>query len=323
MKEEKPKRKRGRPRKNPEVKSTSKPKVKKKPKVKEIAKKTVVKKVISRVRPKKSPINKKSKLHFETDKEIATDFSIEAYRKFKDIIKAVVLFGSIETKTPSHNSDIDIMMIIDDISVKWDEELIAWYREELEKLLLEHDYVKKIHVNTIKLSTWWDDIMKGDPVVLNVLRHGQVILDYAGFFTPLKYLLMQGKIKGTPEGIYQCVQRAPSHLARSRASELAAVEGVYWSMVDSAHAALMAAGYFPPSPEHVMIDLKNAFVDKGMLKMKYALFYRDIYKLHKKIEHREIWDIKGVDIDKWQDRAEDFMKVMFDLVEKIVKDKNK
>jgi len=270
----------------------------------------------------KKSTKKQVKLNFETDKDIAADFAVDAYKKFKDIIKAVILFGSVEKKTPHHNSDIDVIVIIDDISVKWDQELISWYREELEKILAKKKYSVKIHVNSVKLSTWWEDLLKGDPVVLNILRHGQVILDYAGFFTPLKYLLMQGKIKGTPESIYECVQRAPTHLARSRASELAAVEGVYWSMVDAAHAALIAAGYFPASPEHVMVDLKDAFVDKGLLKMRYALWYKDIHRLHKKIDHREIWEIKGIDIDKWQERAEEFMQVMFDLVEKIVS-KNK
>ena len=88
-----------------------------------------------------------------------------------------------------------------------------------------------------------------------------MILDHAGFIEPLKHLMVRGKIKGTPEAIYQCLQRAPGHIARSKAAELTAMEGVYWSMVDSAHGALIAAGYFPPSPEHVMTDLKEAFVE--------------------------------------------------------------
>jgi len=36
------------------------------------------------------------------------------------------------------------------------------------------------------LTTWWEDLLRGDPVVLNVLRHGEAMLDYAGFFNPLK-----------------------------------------------------------------------------------------------------------------------------------------
>ena len=218
-------------------------------------------------------------------------------------------------------SDIDIIIIVDDVSINWDQELIAWYREELDKILQSNPYNAKLHINTIRLSTWWDDLLKGDPVVLNIIRSGFPILDYAGFIEPLKYLMLKGKIKGTPESIYQCIQRAPMHLARSKAAELTAIDGLYWSMVDSAHGALIASGYFPPSPEHVMVDLKEAFVDRGFLKLKYVEWYKDLYHLHKKIDHREISDLKGVEIDMWQQRTEEFMKEMISLVEKIVREK--
>ena len=257
-------------------------------------------------------------LQLMTDHEIATDFAVKAYEQFGKIIKSVVLFGSVEKKTISHNSDIDIVIILDDVSIQWTEELVAWYREELSKLLQANPYTGTLHINTIKLSTWWDSLLKGDPVVLNVIRHGFVILDNAGFVEPLKVLLMQGKIKGTPEAIYECIQRAPTHLARSRLAEISAIEGIYWSMVDSAHAALIAAEQFPPSPEHVIQGLKEVFVDRGILKMKYVLWYRDIFELHKKIDHKEISDMKGIEIDEWQERAEEFMEVMIKLVEKII-----
>ena len=257
-------------------------------------------------------------LKLKTDHEIATDFAVKVYKKFDKIVKSIILFGSVEKKEIKPGSDIDIIVVIDDVSLNWDQELVAWYREELDKILQLNPYKGSIHINTIKLSTWWDDLLKGDPVVLNVLRHGFAILDHGGFFEPLKFLLLRGKIKGTPEAIYQCLQRAPSHIARSKAAELAAVDGVYWSMVDAAHAALIAANYFPPSPEHVITDIKEAFVDKGILKMKYLIWYKDIYYLHKKIDHKEISDLKGVEVDMWQQRAEEFLKVMVDLVKKIV-----
>ncbi len=261
-----------------------------------------------------SPKDKIPTLNLKTESEIAMDFAVKAYQKFNKIIKSVVLFGSLAKKRISLGSDIDIIIIIDDVSLNWDQELIAWYREELDKLILENPYRASLHINTTKLSTWWQDLLKGDPVVLNILRSGEPILDNGGFFEPLKYLLAQGKIKGTPEAIYTCIQRAPTHLARSRAYELKTIEGIYWSMVESSQAALMAANHFPPSPEYITGDLKTAFVDSGKLKTKYALWYRDIQELHKKIEHNQIKDLKGIEIDEWHLRAEEFMKVMISLV---------
>lgn len=257
-------------------------------------------------------------LNLKTDHEIATDFSVKAYKKFDKIIKSIVLFGSVPKQKITSNSDIDIIIIIDDVAINWDMELTAWYREELDKILQTNPYEGAIHINTIKLSTWWDDLMRGDPVVLNIIRNGVTILDHAGFIEPLKHLMIKGKIKGTPEAIYQCLQRAPGHLARSKAAELNAMDGVYWSMVDAAHGALIAVGCFPPSPEHVMADLKESFVDRGLLKMKYVLWYRDMYYLHKKIDHREIFTLKGMEIEEWQNRAEEFLSTMIKLTQKIL-----
>jgi hypothetical protein len=36
--------------------------------------------------------------------------------------------------------------------------------------------------------------------------------------------------------------------------------------------------------------------------------------LHKQIVHGETTDLKGVEIDAWQDRTQEFMKVMAELV---------
>jgi hypothetical protein len=211
------------------------------------------------------------------------------------------------------------VIVIDDASIKWDQELISWYREELEKLIQANPYSGNLHINTIKLTTWWEDLIRGEPIILNILRYGEEMVDFAGFFSPLKQLLIQGKIKSTPEAIYNCLQRAPEHFGRSKLAELGAIEGLYWAMVDSAHGALIAANVSPPSPEHIPGALKQTFVDAGKLKMKYVLMFRDLSELHKKIEHKEILDLKGVHIDDWQERTEDFMSTMIQIVKEIIK----
>ena len=267
------------------------------------------------VKKKKEP-NKTEfpSLQLKLESDIAMDFAVKAYEKFDKVVKSIILFGSSVKQTEVAGSDIDIILILDDATIIWDQELIAWYRQELDKLLRANPYQKNLHLNTIKLSTWWEDLMRGDPVVLNVLRYGESLIDFGGFFEPLKYLLLNGKIKSTPEAIYACLQRAPTHLLRSKAAELNAIEGLYWAMVDSSHAALIAAGINPASPEHVPNDLKEIFVDKGLLRMKYVVWYRDLLILHKKISHGEINELKGVEIDDWQERTQEFVRVMAELV---------
>lgn len=267
-------------------------------------------------KPKKVKIERT--LHLKSDHDIAMDFATKTYKRFNKMIKSVILFGSATKQDSTSSSDIDVVVILDDVTIRWDQELIAWYREELDKIMRGNPYKKSIHINTIKLSTWWEDLIRGDPVVINILRYGETMIDLAGFFEPLKYLLINGKIKSTPEAIYTALQRAPMHIARSRVAALNTIEGLYWSMVDSAHAALIAANIPPASPEHVPVDLKENFVDTGRLKVKYVSWYRDLLMLHKKISHGEIRNLKGIEIDEWQDRAEEFLEVMSKLVKDLI-----
>ncbi len=282
--------------------------------VKFVKKKTVSKKKSKKVKiPKNVPT-----LKLKNERDIAMDFAAKVFQKFDKLAKSVILFGSAAKQSVVVGSDIDIIIILDDVTVNWDQELIAWYREELEKIIKRNPYRNALHINTVKLSTWWEDLMRGDPVVINILRYGEAMIDLAGFFNPLKALLIKGKIKATPEAIYSSLQRAPQHIARSKMAELGAIEGLYWAMVDSAHAALIAANVPPASPEHITIDLKDNFVNSGKLKMKYVVWYRDLLVLHKKIVHGQLKNLKGIEIDEWQDRAEEFLEVMVNLVRDLI-----
>jgi predicted nucleotidyltransferase/uncharacterized protein (UPF0332 family) len=287
-----------------------------KKRVRMVKKKTKAKKPKKKVSLKKYPTLKLAK-----EKDIAMDFATKVYQKFDKLVKAIILFGSQAKKTAVAGSDIDIIILIDDASIKWDQELIAWYREELGKIIKLNPYKKELHINSVKMTTWWNDLLRGDPVVINILRFGEAIIDFGGFFSPLKLLLQEGKIRSTPEAVYTALQRVPAHIARSKASEMNTIEGLYWAMVDSAHAALMAAKQTPPSPEHVPALLKEVFVDTGNLKIRYVIMYRDLYVLHRKIAHGEINDLKGVEIDEWQRLTEQFVQEMTRLVKSIVEKK--
>ena len=286
--------------------------------VKKVTKKKVVKdKVVKKTKKVESP-----KLVLRNNKQIAMDFATKVHKKFDSIVKATILFGSEAKNQAKSTSDIDIIILIDDVAINWDIELIAWYREELAKIVEASKYSKDLHINTIKLSTWWEDLLHGEPVVINVLRYGEALIDLGGFFNPLKGLLLQGKVRSTPEAVYSALQRAPGHLARSKAAEIGAIEGVYWTMVDSAQALLMTIGKLPASPEHITRLLKENFVDKKLMKMELVIWYRDIYSLHKSIAHREIHEIKGVELDKWHDRAETFLNVTTKIIDRILDSQN-
>jgi predicted nucleotidyltransferase/uncharacterized protein (UPF0332 family) len=281
----------------------------------------MVKKVVARKgakRVKKAVKSRKDELptmRIAGERDIAMDFAMKVYEKFDQMIKSIVLFGSSAKKVAVAGSDIDIIVIIDDVSLRWDEELIAWYREELGKIITVNPYRKSLHVNTIKLSTWWDDMMRGDPVVINVLRYGDALIDYGGFFNPLRILLKEGKIRPTPESIYTLLQRAPGHMMRARQSMNAVLDGLYWCMVDAAHAALISAGVQPASPEDVGKVLGKTFVDGKMMKRKFVGYYEEVHDVMKAVAHGERIRIRGKDLDVWFEKADDFLGEMAKLVD--------
>lgn len=258
-------------------------------------------------------------LNLSDEKEIALDFATKVYEKFNKLIKSIILFGSQTKGSAIKTSDIDIIIIVDDASVIWDEELISWYREELAKLIMKNPYKKELHINSIRLTTWWEDLINGDPVVYNIIRYGWPLIDFGGFFTPLKVLLQEGKIKQTPEAIYNCLSRSSMHFLRSKNNKMNCIEGLYWAMVDSAQAALMAAQQPPPSPEQIPLMLKEVFVNKGELKIIYVRWMRDLYVLHRNIIHRQISELRGIEIDEWEKKVELFIMEMERLVKKLNK----
>ena len=159
----------------------------------------VTKTVIKKKKSEKNPITKINvkkfpTLKIKTENEIAANFAEKVYLKFDKLIKSIVLFGSTVKNTNISGSDIDVIIIVDDATINFDGKLISWYREELSNIIRRNPYKKDLHINTIKLTTWWEDLSKGDPTIINVLRYGEVLIDYGGFFEPLKALLLQGKL---------------------------------------------------------------------------------------------------------------------------------
>lgn len=244
---------------------------------------------------------------------VSYDFSKKVFELFPGIIKSIVLFGSMTKETPSRGSDYDILIVVDDTTVTPSQKFIDWYNVEIAQLVRKSD--PRLHITTVTLTTFWENILVGEPVAINVLRNGIPLID-TGYFEPLQFLLMAGRIRPSKEAVYNAITRAPWHRARANARILTGITDLYWVMVDSAHAALMAHGKVPPSPEHVERMLQETFVAKKLLHKKYVNYYGEIWKTSKAIIHGEIRKGNGVDFDRYRMMAEEFETIMKKLVEK-------
>jgi len=89
-------------------------------------------------------------------------------------------------------------------------------------------------------------------------------------------------------------------------------------MVDSAHAALIAADIMPASPEEIPEVLMEKFVKTKMLNKKYVGYYDEIHAVAKEIVHGKLTKVRGKDVDEWTEQADDFLAEMARLVDKLI-----
>lgn len=253
----------------------------------------------------------------EKELNIARKFSTKMYKEFGNFIQGIILFGSTVSRPHSPKRDIDILIILDDIRVNFSKELIATYRIITEKIVADVG-PDRLHIQSMKYTAFWEYVRAGDPVAINVLRHGVALVD-TGFFDPLQALLDQGRIRPSSESVYTYFTMAPNSIHRAKQHLLTACVDLYWSVIDSAHAALMIIGEIPPSPEHVSDLLARKLAGKGHISKKYADVMREFYILFKKITHRDIKEITGKQYDHYKKKAEVFVNGMKKFIEKRIK----
>ena len=245
--------------------------------------------------------------------DIAYKFTEKAYKEFGSFVKAIVLFGSSTRKNPSEEGDIDILIIVDDVSTILSPEAVEAYRIIVQNLIT--NISSRLHVTTLKLTSFWDYIRQADPVALNILRDGFSIID-TGFFDPIQNLLRMGRIRPTAEAIWNYYVRAPATLQNSKWHLFQATLDLYWAAIDASHAALMKMGEVPPSPEHVADLMDAVLVKKKIINKKYSDTMRNLYEISRKILHREKTTLTGGEYQKLYQDTQDLIIRMRDIVEK-------
>mgnify|MGYP001566689825 FL=1 len=250
--------------------------------------------------------------YYKEDVETSYRFANEVYKELGGFIRAIVIFGSTARKTKGLRGDIDILIVIDDLMMSLSPEVIEAYRLIVQKSIVRVS--TKLHVTTMRFTSFWEYIRNGDPIAINLLRDGVALID-SGFFDPMQALLKRGRIRPTQESIWTYYARAPNTLHNSKWHLLQGVIDLYWAVIDAAHAALMKIGEIPPTPEHVADLMEQKLVKRKMLEHKYVTIMRDFYRLMKMVTHREIVEIKGEEFDRHYKIAEDFVHRMRKLIE--------
>tara|TARA_Y100000031_G_C8228647_1_gene389737 strand:- start:251 stop:1048 length:798 start_codon:yes stop_codon:yes gene_type:complete len=248
----------------------------------------------------------------KSDIELAYDFSKKAYKEFGSFLKAIIIFGS-SAKHKKKAKDIDILIVIDDITMVLTKELVQAYRLMVEKIIA--DTSQRFHITTLRFTNFWEYVRSGDPIAINMLRDGFALID-TGFFEPLQALLYQGRIRPSPESVWTYFSKAPNTINNSKWHLLQATVDLYWAVIDSAHAALMKMNEVPPSPDHAADMLEEKLVRPGLLDKKYPKVMRRFYDLMKMITARDIKEISGEQYNEYLKEAQEFVETIEEFLKK-------
>ncbi|MBW2972642.1 nucleotidyltransferase domain-containing protein [Candidatus Woesearchaeota archaeon] len=247
-------------------------------------------------------------------------------KKFEKYIVSYVLFGSLTRGQATSKSDIDVAIIVDDTDVK--KMTRAELKDKLRAIIVgmgldagDLTGIKnKLNIQVYILTDFWDSIKEANPVIFTVLRDGVPLYD-RGIFMPWKQLLKMGKIKPSAEAIDMFMASGEQMVSRIKTRLKQVVETeIYWSTLTPSQAALMLYGVPPPTPKETINLMDEIFVKKEkLLEEKYLDTMKEIRKYYKGIEHGEIKEISGKEVDDLLDKADKYLKRLKRLFTQIEK----
>jgi len=259
---------------------------------------------------------------------IVKKFADKVLEKYGNLVKCIVMMGSVAREEFKPKSDIDVFLVVDDTTGELKEADVEKIDDELEKILEEipeawstikvDDKEEKVCMLSVQptytLTEFWDYARVCHPIVYNFIKEGIAVYD-TGFFMPIKRLLEMGRIPATREAIESYMEGAPKKLMRAKTVKLLMLaEDCYYAMLNTAQAALMFMGLSPPVPNKAYEEVKKYLVEPGIIEPEYAEWLREIIEIRKKIEHKELTDVSGAFVDEWIDKAEKFVDKMFGLL---------
>jgi uncharacterized protein (UPF0332 family)/predicted nucleotidyltransferase len=236
-------------------------------------------------------------------------------KKFEKYILAYVLAGSLTQGKATPTSDIDVWIVIDDTDVK--KMTRVELKDKLRAIIIgmgmeagELTGIRnKLNIQVYILTDFWDSLKEANPVIFTLLRDGVPFYD-RGIFMPWKQLLKMGKIKPSAEAIdiflgsgEQVIRRVKQKL-----NEIG-MEDIYYALLTPAQAAVMLYGMAPPTPKETPQVLMDIFVKKEkILEEKFVKILEHSVKIRKSIEHGELKELSGKEIDQLLDDGDKYLK---------------
>jgi len=229
-------------------------------------------------------------------------FTNEIRKQYGELIKSVLIFGSLVRGDAKKTSDIDVWVILDDTLTKSSEDL----DKVVTHIHLIAEELKDIHVQTTNLTDFWRMLRIGSPELTNFLRYGLAIYD-TGFIKPVQRMLQLGLLPPSEEAISLKAKSAEARLKKIDLDLKALIFELRYCVTDMAQAAIMHHFKELPDPKDIKKFLEK-FIEKGMLEKEYLEKYDEINSLWKKIDHKEIKKVTLEHLEKAMNLANELVE---------------
>ncbi|MBU2561770.1 MAG: nucleotidyltransferase domain-containing protein [Nanoarchaeota archaeon] len=254
--------------------------------------------------------------------DIVKRFSDEMRKELGTLIKSVVWFGSavrggfVPGKRALRDealfgSDIDVLIVFDDMVNVLTPEVITAYRVVTEKTASKVS--KRLHITTMPLTKFWDYSMKGDPILINMLRDGNAVFDI-GCFGMAKKMLSSRQILPGKEIVWIYLGRGPMSISNAHWNMRQAVLDLYWAVIDAAHAALLHYSIVPDTPDHIIPLMKHHLVGKGVMHKRHLSVVGEFMNVGRMIMSGEVNKVSGDHYDRYRKEAEDFVHTVKEII---------
>jgi hypothetical protein len=249
-------------------------------------------------------------------------FSDAIRKELGTLVKSVVWFGSAVRGgfapgkkslggTAFFGSDIDVLIILDDMVSILTPEVVTAYRVVTEKTAARIS--KRMHITTMPLTKFWDYSLKGDPILINMLRDGIAAFD-TGCFGMAQKMFSSKTLAPGKEVVWIYLARGPMSISNANWNMKQAVIDLHWAVTDAAHSALLHYGIVPDTPEHLVPLLKHHLVSKGLMKKKDLSVVSEFTNVGKMLMSGEVNKVSGDNFDRYRKEADSFLHVVKELL---------
>ncbi len=218
---------------------------------------------------------------------VVRKFAEKLVASYQNFIQAVILFGSVISDKYSADSDIDVLIIVNDINISFTSVVKNSFDLGVEKykaeVLAETKTQRSIHSNVVGLTEFWKGVKNTDPVVINVLRTGISIYE-TGFFVPFKELLLRGEITPSEEGIINLFYVGKGFMEMSQHKIKEAIDALYWAIIKSLQAVLLSKNIYPGLPKDTPQLLRDMKKDIAIFSEQDIATIEELFQDYKKIE---------------------------------------